>query len=206
IGRARCVVVTGPSGAGKSCLLREVVRHVRERGERAAVIACDPASPYTGGAFLGDRVRWTQLGEDPGVFVRSVAHREKGGVLPSVVWSMVDLIDAAGYPWVFVESVGAGQMDGLAVPRPMTRLLVLTPDWGDDMQMLKAGLLERGDLYVVNKSDLPGSARWARALAENLGFEAQGEPRVLTVAASTGEGVEALMKALEKPPRADARK
>ena len=195
-GGARRVVVTGPPGVGKSSLLREVMRLLRERGETVGVLACDPASPHTHGAFLGDRVRWSELGGDADIFVRSVAHRAESEFLPEVVWRFADLLDASGFSWVLIETVGVGQTCTADSRRRAVRVLVLSPGSGDEIQMLKAGFLEDGDLYVVNKADLPGGLRWARQLEETLSLNQARPPRVLATVATTGEGVAELVEEL----------
>jgi LAO/AO transport system kinase len=191
---SRRVVVTGPPGVGKSTLLRAVLEALRARGERAAVLACDPSSTRTGGAFLGDRVRWAGIAADPGVFIRSMAHRGEEREVAQRVDAMAAVLEAAGWPWVFLETVGAGQRDapGLA---GATLVLVLSPACGDEIQMLKAGVLEKADIFVVNRTDLPGGERWAQALEDTLRLSGAAPP-VLRVAAATGAGVEDLLARL----------
>jgi LAO/AO transport system kinase len=210
--------VAGPAGVGKSSLLRELIRRLRRRGERVALLACDPASAVTGGAVLADRCRLGELMEDAGVFCRSLAHRGAAGEPAPGLETALEVLEAAGFPWIFVETVGTGQMEARAAGPVETQVLVLSPQCGDDFQMLKAGALEVADLVVVNKGDQPGGRAWAALLAETLGVEkdaggADGEgsgggkeaggeprrsraPRVLGVSAATGEGVEALLSAL----------
>jgi LAO/AO transport system kinase len=205
-GKACRIVVTGPSGAGKSSLLRGIFQLLLRRGERVAVLACDPASPYTRGAFLGDRLRWADVAGEPGLFIRSVACRESAAAV--AIEPLADLLDAAGFGWVFIETAGAGQADVSFAAGEALRLIVLSPASGDEVQMLKAGLLESGDLYAVNKVDLPGGSAWAKQLEEILGLGGADGPRVLATAATTGEGLEELLEALEEraAPRAGTRR
>jgi LAO/AO transport system kinase len=195
--RARRVVVTGPPGVGKSTLLRSIFATLRARGERVAVVALDPSSLRTGGAFLGDRVRWSDFAEDEGVFIRSVAQRGDHAVTQDIVDGMADVFDAAGWPWIVLETVGAGQNPEPGL-RGATTVLVLSPLCGDEMQMLKAGVIESADVYAVNRVDLPGGERWAASLEETLALGRVEPPVVLRVAAATGAGVERLVEEIEK--------
>jgi LAO/AO transport system kinase len=200
-GRAYRVGVTGPAGVGKSSLLREVLRRLRRAGERVALVAADPVSPVSGGALLGDRCRLGELLEDPDVFVRSIAHRGAPGEPAPGASVAADVLDAAGFPWVFLETVGSGQMDVAACRGLDLRLLVLSQEYGDEFQMLKAGFTEVADLIAVNKCDQPGARAWVIRLTEALSPAAaagDGGQQVFAVAAATGEGVDGLVAVLRE--------
>ncbi len=202
--RARRIGVTGPPGAGKSTLVDQMVRILRVRGERVAVLAIDPSSPYTGGALLGDRIRMQGFAADDGVYIRSMASRGALGGVARGASDVCAVLEAAGFAWVIVETVGVGQDEvGIAAIVDAT-LLVLMPGMGDDVQSLKAGVMEIADIFVVNKSDLPGAER---VEAEILSMQGLGDrqgpvPPVVRVAAATGAGVAEMMAALERLPTA----
>jgi LAO/AO transport system kinase len=163
-GRARVVGVTGPSGAGKSTLVDRLARRLRQRGETVGILAVDPTSPYSGGAILGDRIRMQTLYTDPGVFIRSMATRGSMGGLARSTRDAVDVLDAAGFDWVLVETVGVGQ-DEVDVVRTVDSVVVVTvPGLGDDIQAIKAGIMEIADVFVINKADREGAERTARDL------------------------------------------
>ncbi|MGB0639653.1 MAG: methylmalonyl Co-A mutase-associated GTPase MeaB [Myxococcota bacterium] len=156
--------ITGPPGAGKSTFTDKLITRARARGERVAVIAVDPSSPFSGGAILGDRLRMEGHATDPNVFIRSLASRGHLGGLSRASGQVVDLLDAASFDLIIVETVGVGQSELAVMEVADTVLVVLTPESGDVVQTMKAGLLEVADLFVVNKSDRPG----ANALQRNL--------------------------------------
>jgi len=191
------VGITGPPGAGKSSLVRELVRRIRRKGDRVAVVASDPVSPVTGGAFLGDRCRMAGVADDRDVFIRSLAHRGPTGESSPAAWSAVELIEAAGFDWVLLETVGTGQADVHALRGCDLKLLVHTPDSGDHVQMLKAGLAETAHVHVVGKCDRPGAKAWALELESALRGAEGPAPRVFPVSALTGEGVDELSEVLE---------
>lgn len=156
-GRAHIIGITGPPGAGKSCLVAALVRQLREHRRSVGVLAVDPSSPFTGGAILGDRARMEAFSSDPGVFIRSLATRGTVGGLAEAVNGAVDVFDAAGKDVVLIETVGVGQNEIDIVNLAHTVILVAVPGYGDGLQAMKAGIMEVGDVLVVNKADLPGA-------------------------------------------------
>jgi LAO/AO transport system kinase len=205
--RARRVGVTGAAGAGKSTLVDQMVRVLRERGERVGVVAVDPTSPYTGGALLGDRIRMQGFQGDAGVFIRSMASRGELGGVAAGVDGCCAVLEAAGFGWVIVETVGVGQDEVSVTGVVGVTVLVLTPGMGDDVQSLKAGVMEAADVFVVNKADLPGADR---VVAEIEGMQGLlggvGVPVVKTCGVS-GLGVGELVELLrsESTERTDKR-
>ncbi len=199
-GRAHVVGITGPPGAGKSTLTDALVREYRSRDLSVGVIAVDPVSPRTGGATLGDRIRMQRAAADPKVFIRSSAARGYHGGLGLTTMQTARLMDVAGYERVIIETVGAGQ-DGVTVASvAATVVLVQTPASGDEVQALKAGVLEVADIFVVNKANLPGASAALADLhdvAEAAGNRETWTPAVLATTAQTGEGVAALADAIE---------
>lgn len=200
------VGITGAPGAGKSTLTAGVVRHARRDGERVGVLAVDPTSPITGGAILGDRVRMQDHAGDRGVFIRSMATRGHLGGLSLAVPGAVRLLAAAGYRTVVIETVGVGQVEVEVAGAADTTVVVVNPGWGDSVQVAKAGLLEVGDLFVVNKADRPGAAEARRDLAAMLDLDpASGErgwtPPVLLASATSGEGLAEIWEALGRHRR-----
>ncbi|RPJ49955.1 MAG: methylmalonyl Co-A mutase-associated GTPase MeaB [Chloroflexi bacterium] len=168
-GKAHLVGVTGSPGTGKSSLVNQLAKAFRSSGvEKVAVIAVDPSSPFTGGALLGDRVRMRDLSGDPGVFVRSMASRGALGGVSRTTVSMAQVMDAAGFKIILIETVGAGQSEVDIARLAHTVVVVEAPGLGDDIQAIKAGILEIADILVVNKCDLPGAERTARTLKSML--------------------------------------
>jgi LAO/AO transport system kinase len=168
LGRAHRIGMTGPPGAGKSTLSSALVKHFRAAGEKIAVVAVDPSSPYTGGALLGDRIRMNELALDPGVFIRSMATRGSLGGLALATKEVTDVLDAFGFDRILIETVGVGQSElDIACAADSTVVLVV-PESGDAIQTMKAGLMEASDLFVVNKADRPGAERMARELSMML--------------------------------------
>ena len=199
--RARRIGVTGPPGVGKSTLVDQMVAKLRAAGETVGVVAIDPSSPYTGGALLGDRVRMRGFAGDSGVFIRSMASRGAlGGVARSAA-GVCTLMEAAGFGTILIETVGVGQDEvGIADLADVT-VLVLVPGMGDDVQSLKAGVMEIADIFVVNKSDLPGADRVEAEILAMQGLGEHGEgwmPPVVRTVAATGEGVDALLTAVDR--------
>lgn len=163
-GKAHIVGVTGSPGSGKSTLVNQLARQFRERDLQVGIIAVDPSSPFTGGALLGDRVRMQDLAGDEGVFIRSMASRGNLGGLARATTSAVKVLDAAGFDIVLVETVGAGQAEVSIASTAHTTIVVEAPGMGDEIQSIKAGILEIADILVVNKADRPGAARATKAL------------------------------------------
>jgi LAO/AO transport system kinase len=191
-GLARVVGVTGPPGSGKSTLCDQVIERWRAAGHQVGVIAVDPSSPFTGGAILGDRVRMVRHTLDPGVFIRSMAARGHLGGLAAAAREAIRLLDAAGRDRCLLETVGVGQSELEVMETADTTIVVTTPSTGDAVQIIKAGILEIADIFVVNKADLPGASKVVRDLKELVRHGA------LTTIAETGEGVDELVAAIEQ--------
>jgi LAO/AO transport system kinase len=198
-GRAATVGLTGAPGVGKSTLAAEFVRTCRAHDLRAAVLAVDPTSPYTGGALLGDRVRMQEHATDPSVFIRSMATRGHLGGMALAAPEAVRILDAAGYDRVVVETVGVGQAEVDVAAATDTAVVVLAPGLGDAVQMAKAGILEVADVFVVNKADRDGAHEVVRELRQmlHLGAARDWDPPVLTATAIDHEGTESLWEAIE---------
>ena len=199
-GRARVVGVTGPPGAGKSTLVDRLARRCRQRGDTVGILAVDPTSPFTGGALLGDRIRMQSLYTDPGVFIRSMATRGAMGGLARASHDAVDLLDAAGFDWVLVETVGVGQ-DEVDVVRSVDSVVMVTvPGLGDDIQAIKAGILEIADVFVINKADREGVERTFKDLQMMLSIGDHGAwlPPVLKAVATRDEGIDRLLAEVER--------
>jgi LAO/AO transport system kinase len=211
-GRAHLVGITGSSGTGKSTLVNQLALDLRQGGPEApkvAVVAVDPSSPFTGGAILGDRIRMRDLAGDEGVFIRSMASRGALGGLARATNGVVEALDAAGFAIIFIETVGAGQTEVDIARTAHTTVVVDAPGLGDDVQAIKAGILEIADILVVNKADLPGAEQTVRLLRGTLelsrpnadrraggGDEPRWVPPVLSTVAARGDGVQALAEAI----------
>ncbi len=193
------VGVTGSPGAGKSSLIGQLAKEFRARGKQVGVIAVDPSSPFSGGAVLGDRVRMQELACDPGVFVRSMASRGHPGGLAAAVEDAAVILKAAGKEIILVETVGVGQGEWDVASAVQTVIVVVTPGMGDEIQSLKAGILEVADIYVVNKADLPGTDAVARSL-QVVAQQTEGAWRrpVIQTSATTNVGVADLADAVER--------
>jgi len=195
-GRAHIIGITGPPGVGKSTLIDRLIREYRKMGKKVAVIAVDPTSPYTGGALLGDRIRMQRHATDEGVFIRSLATRGSIGALSRATIQVAKVLEAAGYDLIIIETVGAGQADIDIIGSAHTIILVLMPTLGDDIQVLKAGILEIADIIVINKSDLPEAETYRKmleiALSEDLDHK-----KIVMTAAMIGKGIEDLIKTIE---------
>ena len=191
------VGLTGPPGSGKSTLISAMIRTLRERGSKVAALAVDPSSPKSGGAILGDRARMGEHGSDPHVFIRSIAARGHLGGLALNIQASIDVVNAAGFDIVLLETVGAGQSEVEVAQVADVTVVVGAPGLGDDLQAIKAGILEVADILAVNKADLPGADDAARQLTAMLGLRsmARGDTPVLSTVATTGEGVAELVDA-----------
>ncbi len=170
LGRARRIGITGPPGAGKSTLTQQLVKAFREQGLTVAVVAVDPTSPFTGGALLGDRIRMEAVTLDEGVFIRSMATRGSLGGLATSTREVCDVLDAAGFDRVVIETVGVGQSELDVARMADSTVLVLVPESGDDIQTLKSGVMEVADIFVVNKADRPGAEKLQREIEVTLGI------------------------------------
>ena len=191
-GGAYTVGITGPPGVGKSTMVDRLTQLLRQEGLKVGIIGVDPTSPFTGGAFLGDRIRMQRHYLDDGVFIRSVATRGYSGGVPRIVKGMVRLLDAGGTDVVLVETVGVGQSELGIMEVADTVLVTMMPESGDAIQALKAGIMEIADIYVVNKSDRDGANQMAAAIRANLGLDSSHrdwDPPVLQTQALSGEGI-----------------
>jgi len=195
-GKAHIIGVTGPTGAGKSTLIEKLVKQLRKNRKTVGVVAVDPTSPFTGGAFLGDRVRMQDLSTDEGVFIRSMATRGSLGGLAKATKDAVKVLDAAGKDAIIVETVGAGQTEVDIIKIAHTVVVVLAPGLGDDIQAIKAGIMEIGDVFVINKADRENADRAisdVEAMLEMNQEKKEWRPPVVKTTAITGEGVPELV-------------
>lgn len=198
-GRAQMVGVTGAPGTGKSTLVSEVTKAYRRAGKTVAIIAVDPTSPFTGGAILGDRIRMRDLSGDEGVFIRSMATRGSLGGLARATDEVVAVVDAAGFDVILIETVGAGQSEVDIARLAHTTLVVEAPGLGDDVQAIKAGILEIADVLVLNKADLPGAEAATRALRGMLMLaHTQWDVPICETVAAEGKGVDEVIAAIDR--------
>jgi LAO/AO transport system kinase len=198
-GKATVIGITGSPGAGKSTLVDKLALYYRKQGERVGIIAVDPSSPFSGGAILGDRIRMQTLGLDPGVFIRSMATRGKLGGLARATVDAVAILDAAGYSKVIVETVGVGQDEVEIVKTADVSVVVLVPGMGDDIQAIKAGIMEIGDVFVINKADRDGVLRTEKELEALLSLAMRSDfwmPPIVKTVATENTGIEALAAAI----------
>ena len=200
-GRAQIIGVTGPGGAGKSTLVEKLVRELRRRDKTVGVVAVDPTSPFSGGAFLGDRIRMQDLSTDKGVFIRSMATRNNPGGLAKATKEAVHILDAAGKDVVIVETVGAGQSEVDIIRIAQTIVVVLAPGLGDEIQAIKAGIMEIGDIFVINKADRENANKTftdIQAMLELSNAKIRWRPAIVKTIAITGEGVKQLLEKIDE--------
>jgi len=200
-GHSRIIGVTGSPGSGKSSLVDRLAVAYRRNGKQLGIVAVDPSSPFTGGAILGDRIRMQTLGLDPGVYIRSMATRGHLGGLAPTTADVVTVLDAAGRNPVIVETVGVGQDEIEIVKLADVSLVVLVPGMGDDIQALKAGIMEIGDIFVINKCDRAGVEKMARAVLAMLSLAHRSDgwsPTVVKTIATQGEGIDELVEEISR--------
>jgi len=200
-GRGLVIGITGAPGAGKSSLVDKLALHYRQQGERVGIVAVDPSSPFSGGAILGDRIRMQTLGLDSGVFIRSMATRGNLGGLARTTVDAVSILDAAGYGRIIIETVGVGQDEVEVVKAADISVVVLVPGMGDDIQAIKAGIMEIGDIFVINKADREGVNATEKELETLLSLAMRDdswEPPIIKTVATESKGIQDLAAAIEK--------
>jgi LAO/AO transport system kinase len=200
-GRGLVIGITGAPGAGKSSLVDKLALHYRQQGERVGIVAVDPSSPFSGGAILGDRIRMQTLGLDSGVFIRSMATRGNLGGLARTTVDAVSILDAAGYSKIIIETVGVGQDEVEVVKAADISVVVLVPGMGDDIQAIKAGIMEIGDIFVINKADWDGVNATEKELEALLSLamrEDSWEPPIVKTVATESKGIQDLAVAIER--------
>jgi LAO/AO transport system kinase len=200
-GRAYRMGITGPPGSGKSTLVNSLAQRLRQRGQRVGILAVDPTSPFTGGAILGDRVRMPSASGDDGLFMRSLASRGSLGGVSSATYEASEILEAAEFGWIVIETVGVGQAELEVVELADTVVLLLVPESGDGVQVMKAGVMEIADVFVVNKYDREGGDRLAREISLALELSswsrAGWQPPVCTAVAARDEGIEPILQAVD---------
>jgi GTPase len=200
-GRGLVIGITGAPGAGKSSLVDKLALYYRQRGERVGIVAVDPSSPFSGGAILGDRIRMQTLGLDQGVFIRSMATRGNLGGLARATVDAVSILDAAGYSKIIIETVGVGQDEVEIIKAAHISVVVLVPGMGDDIQAIKAGIMEIGDIFVINKADRDGVYTTEKELEALLSLstrESGWQPPIVKTVAIENRGIEDLAAAIER--------
>ena len=203
-GHAYVIGITGAPGVGKSTLVDQMLAHLRKAGKTVGVLAVDPTSPFSGGAILGDRIRMQRHSLDEGVFIRSLATRGHFGGLTQSTRSAIDVLDAMGKDYILVETVGVGQDEVDVVKSAQTTIIVVIPGMGDDIQAIKAGILEVGDIFVINKADREGADKTLNELRQMISMghqkykEGKWTPPILKVEAVFDRGVVELLEAIEK--------
>jgi len=196
-GHARIVGITGAPGAGKSTLVDALAAALRRDGKTLAILAVDPTSGISGGAILGDRIRMQQHHADPGIFIRSMATRGSLGGLARATAGFAQLMDAAGKDYVLIETVGVGQAEIAIASLAQVTVVVLVPGMGDDVQAIKAGILEIADIFAINKSDQPGADRVEQELQAMLSLADGRKPAIVKTVATTGSGIAGLIAAIQ---------